>query len=175
MVCPLPPPWIGTGSEVPYAPLVNPPPPLPPRGGGRHFDISSGIGWLYCALLFFLCKCLLSELISPAIGTQIYATGTRIWYHLAARVARCWQLSYWGQGCGPYIQCLWKGHTRKSNIVFQCDSHYRGCACTAAVLKCYGLVVQSIPPPGGGGGGLSRRWGGDYKGGVRYGLGYSSD
>ena len=28
----------------------------------------------YCALLFFLCKCPLSELISPAIQTQMYAT-----------------------------------------------------------------------------------------------------
>ena len=32
--------------------------------------------------------------------------------------------------------------------MLQCDSHYRCCACAAAVLKCYGLVVQP-PPPGG--------------------------
>ena len=32
--------------------------------------------------------------------------------------------------------------------MFQCDSHYRCCACTAAILKCYGLVVQRL---GGGG------------------------
>ena len=53
----------------------------PRGGGGGHFDISSGNGWLYCALLFFLCKCPVSELISPVIPTQMYATGTRVWYH----------------------------------------------------------------------------------------------
>ena len=46
--------------------------------------------------------------------------------------------------------------------MFQCDSHYRCCACTAAILKCYGLVVQPLGGgtvttlegklPGGGGG-----------------------
>ena len=60
-------------------------------GGGRHFDISSGNGWLFCALLFFLCKGALSELSSPAIQTQMQALvfGTT----LAARVARCQKLS----------------------------------------------------------------------------------
>ena len=32
----------------------------------------------------------------------------------------------------------------------QCDSHYQCCACTAADLKCYSLVVQSPRPPWGG-------------------------
>ena len=64
-----------------FAPLVLPPLAIPPPpGGGRHFDISSGNGWLYCALLSFLCKCPLSELIS-VIQTQMYATGTHVWYH----------------------------------------------------------------------------------------------
>ena len=76
-----------------FPPLVIPPPlqsPLPPGGGGggRHFDISSGNGWLYCALLFFLCKCPLSELISPVIQTQIYATGTVFGTTLAAKLVQ---------------------------------------------------------------------------------------
>ena len=55
--------------------------------------------------------------------------------------------------------------------MFQCDSHYRCCACTAAVLKCYGLVVPPPPPQGGEPsfrepppwGEPSRHLGGDYK------------
>ena len=43
----------------------------------------------------------------------------------------------------------------RSNIMFQCDSHYRCCACIAAVVKCYSLVVQS-----------GRRGGHDMGGGV---------
>ena len=35
----------------------------------------------------------------------------------------------------------------QTNVMFQCDSYYQCCACTAAVLKCYGLVVQPPPPP----------------------------
>ena len=46
-----------------------------------------------------------------------------------------------------FTQCPWKAHAHRSNIMFQCDSHYRCCACTAEVLKRYGLVVQSPPPP----------------------------
>ena len=49
-----------------------------------------------------------------------------------------------------FTQRLRKGHAHRSNIMFQCDSHYRCCACTAALLKCYGLVVPSPPSPGGG-------------------------
>ena len=30
---------------------------------------------------------------SPVIQTQMYATGTHVWYTLAARVARCLELS----------------------------------------------------------------------------------
>ena len=65
-----------------------------------------------------------------------------------------------------FTQCLWKGHAHRSNIMFQCGSHYPCCACTAAVLKCCGSVMQSPPPPGGGE--PSRHCRGDYKGGVRY-------
>ena len=35
--------------------------------------------------------------------------------------------------------------------MFQCNSHYQCCACTAAVLKCCGLVAHPPPPPRGGG------------------------
>ena len=41
---------------------------------------------------------------------------------------------------------LWNGPTHRNNIMFQCDSHYQGCACTAAVLKCYCLWVQPPTP-----------------------------
>ena len=64
-------------------------PPPPPQRGERPFKISSGNGWLYCplcALPFFLCKCPLSELITPVIQTQMYATGTRVWYHSRSKV-----------------------------------------------------------------------------------------
>ena len=84
---------------------------------------------------------------------------------LAARVARCWQLS-WVPNNLDLSSCF----------MFQCDSHDRCCACTAAVLKWYGLVVQSLrgggggyrhfvtaPPPGRGG--PSRHWGGGENGG----------
>ena len=64
---------------------------------------------------------------------------------------------------GGFTQCPWKGHAHRSNIMFQCDSHHRCCACTAAVLKCYGLVVQS--QPGGGGGGVTTLGGGALQGG----------
>ena len=47
-----------------------------------------------------------------------------------------------------FTQCLWKGHAHGSDIMFQCDAHHWRCACTAAVLKCHGLVVQPPPPPG---------------------------
>ena len=68
-----------------------------------------------------------------------------------------------------FTQCLWKGHVHRSNIIFQCDSHYRCCACTAAVLKRYGLVVQYSPTPRGelprhGGGGITRGAWGTYLG-----------
>ena len=56
-------------------------PPPQGGGGGRHFHIASGNGWLCCALLYFLCTGPLSELISRVIQTQMYATGTRVWYH----------------------------------------------------------------------------------------------
>ena len=51
--------------------------------------------------------------------------------------------------------------------MFQCDAHYRCSACTAAVLKGYGLVVQ-FPPLRGGtvttlGGRLQERGGGAVK------------
>ena len=68
-----------------------------------------------------------------------------------------------GVGQRSFTQCLWKGQGHQSNIMFQCDSHYRCCACTAAVLKCYGLVVQSPPPKGG----TVTTLGGDCKWGVR--------
>ena len=110
---------------VPYPPCNSPPLQTPlPQGGKHHFDISSRNGWLYCALLFFLCKCPLSELISPIIQFGVVKRS--------------------------FTQCLWKGHMHRSNIMFQHDLHYQCCACTAAVLKCYGLVVQSPPPQGGG-------------------------
>ena len=48
---------------------------------------------------------------------------------------------------GSFTQCLWKGHVHRSGIMFHSDSHHQCCACTAAVLKCYGLVVQSSHPP----------------------------
>ena len=54
-------------------------------GAERHFDMSAGNGWLYCALLFFLCKCPLSELISPVIQTQMYATGTHVGHHSCSK------------------------------------------------------------------------------------------
>ena len=87
---------------------------------------------------------------------------------LAARVARCWQLSLvpypldlslctfdsrlFGVVKRSFTQCRWKGHAHRSNITFQCDSLDRCCACTAAVFKCCDLVVQSPrpPPPRGG-------------------------
>ena len=35
------------------------------------------------------------------------------------------------------------GHPHRSNIMFQCNSQYRCCACTAAVFE----VVVQFPPP----------------------------
>ena len=48
-----------------------------------------------------------------------------------------------------FTTCLWKGHAHRSNITFHfsiSSFNFRCCACTAAVLKRYGLVVQSPPP-----------------------------
>ena len=65
-------------SRLPYNPLVIPPPlAIPPRGD-RHFDISSGNGWLYSplrALLFSLCNRPLSG-CSPVIPPQALVFGT---------------------------------------------------------------------------------------------------
>ena len=47
-----------------------------------------------------------------------------------------------------FTQCLWRGHAHRSNVMFQCDSHYRCCACIAAVLKCYGWWCYSTPQGG---------------------------
>ena len=149
-------------------------------------------------------KCPLSELISPVIQTQMYATGTGVWYQSRSKggllLATVIGLSPSGpeflhirsQGTGDkvvdhtaakiswlevvrhssprllncplsmtgssrlfgvvkriFTQCLWKGHLHRNNIMSQCDSHYRCCACTATVLKCYSLAVQSRPPTGG--------------------------
>ena len=73
---------------------------------------------------------------------------------LAARVACCWRLLL-----VPHPLDL------SSCFMFQCNPHCWCCACTAAVLKCYGLVVQSPPPVGGNRhdiGGRLQRGGGRY-------------
>ena len=69
-----------------------------------------------------------------------------------------------------FTQCLWKRHTHRRNIMFQCDSHHRCCACTAAVLKCCSWVVQS-PPFQGVGGEPSLRDRHDIGGGITRGGG----
>ena len=85
-----------------------------------------------------------------------------------------------------FTQCLWKGHTHRSNIMFQCDLHYQCCACTTAVLKCYGVGVQSPPPPAPRGatiiswtpptwGGTVTTLGGGLQGGQKVGFGEMSD
>ena len=49
-----------------------------------------------------------------------------------------------------FTQCPWKGPAHRSNNMFQCDSHYRCCACAAAVLKCWLHYISyriKVPPP----------------------------
>ena len=56
------------------------------EGTVMHSRLLDKRGGGYCALPFFLCKCPLSELITPVIQTQMYATGTRVWYHSRSKV-----------------------------------------------------------------------------------------
>ena len=121
---------------------------------------------------------------SPAIFLQVPFVKVDFSCHLNRNVchmhsclaplsqACCWQLSLllyprdpssctfdsrlFGVVKRSITQCLWKGHAHRSNIMFQCDSHYRCCACTATIFKCYSLVVRSPPPPRGE---LSQHWG----------------
>ena len=116
----------------PQPPLQPPPPPPPPpQGGGtslRHF---------FWKRLVVLC-------LPKGLETELHSLSRfpilSLYLNCPLSMSRSSRL--FGVGKRSFTQCLWKGHVHRSNIMFQCDSHYRCCACTATVLKCYSLVVQ---------------------------------
>ena len=126
-----------------YPPPCNPSPPCnppPPQGGEHHFDIYS-------------VKSKPAKPAAKGLETKLHSLPRLpiLSLYLNCTLSMSMSSRLFGVIKRSFTQCLWKGHAHRSNIMFQCDSHYRCCACTAAVLKCCGLVVQSPPPPPWGG------------------------
>ena len=151
---------------------VTPPLAIPPRGGEGHFDMSSGNGGLYCGLLFFLCQCRLSEMISCVIQTQMYATGTHVWYHSCSKGA-----PLLATVIGPSPSGLESLHFRYQGIGDKAADHIAAKMCR---LRFGGAsTIHPLPTWGGGGvwhdamgggGGHDIGGGGGYCGGEGEGI-----